>query len=183
MTKYKPKPTVFIGIDPGVMGGISVLRINHTIEDKIRPLIAYNMPDTYRGIHRLFTSICQPDELKNKLVTVCMEKVTGYIASSEGKPDTGAKPGARMFTFGSNRGALCMASIAAFNIFPREYTPMQWQRGLHIQKRGYKKPESREDYKRRLKKIAQVMYPSVKVTSSTADAILIATYHMRKIIG
>ena len=42
------------------------------------------------------------------------------------------------------------------------------------------KTESKTEWKNRLKGMAQQLYPDLKVTLATADALLIATYCKRK---
>lgn len=78
---------------------------------------------------------------------------------------------------------------------PNEVLPQDWQRylGIEPRKKGKKrrmhnaewitqKPESRVQFKRRLKMVAEVIFRDVKVTLNTADALLIAHY-ARKVHG
>jgi hypothetical protein len=82
-----------------------------------------------------------------------------------------------MFNFGANYGALRMALTAAGIPF-EEVVPGVWQRGLNIPPR--KKTEGKTAWKNRLKAKAQQLFPSVKITLATADALLIAEFCRRK---
>jgi hypothetical protein len=97
-----------------------------------------------------------------------IEKVGGYI----GKP----QPGSAMFKFGMSYGGLRMALIAAGISF-LEVTPQQWQKTLGVSTK--KKNETKGKFKNRLKALAQQIFPSVKVTLATADALLLAEYARR----
>ena len=69
-------------------------------------------------------------------------------------------------------------ALTAAGIPFEEVTPVVWQRGLGIPVR--KKDESRSQFKGRLKAKAQQLFPQVKVTLKTADALLISEYCRRK---
>jgi hypothetical protein len=78
-------------------------------------------------------------------------------------------PGASMFTFGKNAGFL-EGVIMAKGIRLEMITARSWQKvfGLYKQ-RG----EKANQWKNRLKAHAQKIYPGMKVTLKTADALLI----------
>lgn len=142
----------FIGIDPGGSGGIAVINENGEL------LIAKAMPDTPTDILRslddyLIDSFC------------CLERVHGM-------PGMG---GASMFTFGKNFG-YCQMALIANKIPYDDPTPQKWMKEYQLKRA---KTESKTEWKNRLKAMAQQLYPNTKVTLSTSDAILIATYCYR----
>jgi len=73
------------------------------------------------------------------------------------------------FTFGKSYGALRMALVAAGVAFD-EVLPAAWQKALGCRTRGDKSIT---------KRLAQQMFPAVKVTNANAEALLIAEYCRR----
>jgi hypothetical protein len=156
-------PLVFIGVDPGVSGGLALLTGRH--------VEATAMPDDADGIWkwiyacRGLHSIC------------CMELVTGWVGghNREGGEEEARKtnPGASMFRFGTNNGMLLMALHAAG--IPVDLVGASvWQRALGIRKR---QPGTKSGaWKNQLKAEAQRLFPELKVTKATADALLLAAY-------
>lgn len=83
-----------------------------------------------------------------------------------------ARPGAGvsgMFKFGQNYGALRMAVVAA-GIRLELVTPSVWQGKLNCRTKGDKNIT---------KALAQRLFPRLKVTHATADALLLAEYGRR----
>lgn len=116
-------------------------------------------------------------------VRVVIEQVSGYV----GKP----QPGSRMFNFGRNygfyRGCLVAHGFTEVTkLHPIKLrnklvfitvSPQSWQRGVGIQPR-IKKPvkETDSQWKGRLKLYAERLYPSLKLSTGNADAVLITDY-------
>lgn len=73
------------------------------------------------------------------------------------------------FTFGRNYGSLRMALIG-WNVPFEEVTPQRWMKALGCLTGGDKHIS---------KARAQQMFPTVKVTNATADALLLAEYARR----
>jgi Holliday junction resolvasome RuvABC endonuclease subunit len=73
------------------------------------------------------------------------------------------------FSFGAHAGALRMALVAAGIPFD-EVTPQKWQAAMQCRTKGDKNVSKRR---------AQELFPSVKVTHATADALLLAEYGRR----
>jgi len=73
------------------------------------------------------------------------------------------------FTFGNGYGHLEMALTAAGIPFER-VRPQKWQQAMGCMTAGDKNVSKRK---------AQELFPSVKITHSTADALLIAEYGRR----
>lgn len=171
----------YIGVDPGASGGVAAL---NSLEVR-----AFGMPGTERDLWELVASLGGPDSF------AIIERVSGYIGEGQ--------PGSSAFKFGMSYGLLRMALVASGTPF-EEITPQKWQGALGIapRKKGVKQlvaltkgknkgqkrmkevgGESPSQFKNRLKARAQQLYPSVKVTLSTADALLIATYCKRRANG
>lgn len=148
--------STYIGVDPGKGGGLAAVR---GAEFSLTP-----MPPTDMDIYRWLL------DHRGEPVFAVMERVTGYIGD-------GGNPGARMFAFGQNYGALRMALIAVGVPF-ETVTPAVWQRAVGVTPR--KKTETKTVWKNRLKSRAQELFPRAPITLATADAILLAEYCRRK---
>lgn len=146
----------FIGIDPGMSGGIGVIIDGGgTFSSE-----AFPMPETERDIWDLFESFRNTEKYPN--ATAVIEKV-GVM------PGQGISSG---FKFGQGYGALRMALIG--NKIPYiDVTPAKWQQAVGIAARGEK---SKTEHKNVLKAKAQREHPHLKITLKTADAVLLAGY-------
>lgn len=161
--------TCYIGIDPGVSGGIAWIEGGR--------IKAIPIPDNRADVWQWFGSR-QPWLVHPSSPIAMVEHVTGYVGGADRSPEGkvgrsgGAANGSRMFTFGMQYERVMMALCAA-GIPTQDVTAQKWQRALNLQKwRG----EMKGDHKRRIKEAAQVRYPTITVTSATADALMIATY-------
>jgi len=144
---------LFIGIDPGKSGGVGF------IFD--RSAVATPMPTTERDIYGLLANMQSSHAPRAIIEKVHSMPKQGVVSS---------------FTFGRNYGFL-RGCLVALNISFREVPPQAWQRYLEIPKR--KKDETQPQFKRRLVVVAQQMFPHLKLTQKTADAVLIAEYCRR----
>lgn len=165
-----PTPIIYIGIDPGMSGGIAVLCG--------ASVAAITMPRTDHGI---WDYLSQFITVEPRHVCAGMEQVGGYIKDNP-------TPGSAMFNFGENCGHLRMACVAGGlkvtkgGVAPAHlYTipPQEWQRGLKID--PHRTGESDTDWKNRLRWNAEELFPkrlhpSLRVTLRNADALLIAAY-------
>jgi hypothetical protein len=170
---------VRIGIDPGSIGGIV---------EGADSVIAYPMPETEADVVGLLREIVERANIEGKEVVATIEKVSGF-AGGDGQP------GGAMFTFGRGAGiiygALYMAQVRI-----EEVTPQKWQKALSLGNKQHVKCPSNADaetrkrfarqnaqykteWKNKLKAEAQRLYPSIKVTLKTADALLIYEYAKR----
>jgi hypothetical protein len=138
-----------VGIDPGKYGAIA-WSINGSTS-------AESMPDTPSELAGLFKDI-----LLEGPVRVYLEKVGGYIGG------TGA-PGSAMFVFGENFGMI-QGVCAALDIPVELCAPQKWQKALSL---GNSNGLSKTQWKNKLKIHAQQLFPKLKVTLTTADALLI----------
>ena len=169
----KPGYSIYIGVDPGASGGLAVilteavLRTDRPIDVRVEHS---SMPSTEKDIWEWFQQFINNRSIRG--IFAVIEKVQGYIGQRQ--------PGSAMFKFGYNAGML-HGFLTTARIPYEEITPQRWQKALGITPR--KKKESRTVWKNRLKLKAQQLYPNEKITLAVADALLIATYCMRKQTG
>jgi hypothetical protein len=159
----------FLGIDPGANGGIAAIR-GSTF------LAAWKMPAT-------------PDDLVDLLAEIkfcmgidfCVVEKQGARPAELPGPDGTLKRVQGItstWSFAENYGII-EGVLAALQI-PREFVaPSYWQKNLQIPPREKKPPESHTDWKNRLRRKAQELYPEYKITLAIADAILIAEFCRR----
>ena len=141
-----------IGIDPGKSGGIAWIADGKPCVEK--------MPDTLQDLWEV---------LRNVSVGFPCGRSTdcrAYIEAVHSSPQMGVKSA---FTFGNGFGHLEMALTAAGIPFER-IRPQVWQKALGCLTGGDKNVSKRR---------AQELFPTMKVTYSTADALLIAEYGRR----
>jgi hypothetical protein len=144
-----------IAIDPGTKGGIAWSDELETDCVKI--------PETLGDLLTVLT-----DLKSNGYATCYLEQVVGYIPM--------ASP-ANMFTFGQSfgqiQGVLCGLGYRVI-----EVRPAKWQKELATGKKAQFAGDTA--WKNHLKGIAQRLFPTCKVTLSTADALLILEYGMKQ---
>jgi len=146
---------VYIGIDPGVSGGIAVLDANGGVVELLK------MPST-------------PQDLLETLGRY-REGSRCVLERVGGMPGNG---GSAMFNFGKGFGHLQMA-LLALGIATDEVTPNKWEKSYQLGSSGkYTKTE----WKNKLKAKAQQLFPTLgrKITLATCDALLIAEYGRRQ---
>ncbi len=149
---------LYIGIDPGLSGGIAVLDPHGIV------VLVAKMPETDRDLLGLLTvhAVTGADDftgLGGETSRAALEKVGGM-------PGMG---GPSMFKFGANYGAVRMALAAARVAFD-EVTPQRWQKALGCLTHGDKNIS---------KQRAQQLFPRLTVTHAVADALLLAEYCRR----
>jgi Holliday junction resolvasome RuvABC endonuclease subunit len=142
---------ITIGIDPGKNGGIA------WIDDRGKPCVE-KMPDTLKDLWELIQSIEHSDS--------GFRNCKAYIEQVHSSPQMGV---VSAFSFGNGYGHLEMALTAAGIPFER-VRPQVWQKAMGCMSKGDKNVTKRK---------AQELYPQLKVTHATADALLIATYGTR----
>lgn len=147
-----------IGVDPGASGGLACVAADC--------VVAAAMPATERDVWDWFHYF----EAGQRPFAV-IEKVGGFVQGSRGNI------GSAMFKFGQSYGSLRMALTAAGIPFD-EVTPQEWQKVIGIPAR--KPTESKSEHKAKLRAKAQQLFPDVRVTLATADALLIAEYCRRR---
>ena len=141
---------LIIGIDPGKSGGIAFMFPDGPV---IKPL-----PATNHDLIDLWQDYLGVDEWSP---FVYMEKVQTYAGSG-----SSASSG---FTFGVSYGALQM--LLSCKMVPFELIrPQVWQSALGCLSAGDKNVTKRR---------AQELFPGLKITHATADALLIGEYGRR----
>jgi len=149
---------IYIGIDPGQSGGIA------RIVSDGKPVV-WPMPVTTKDLWEILHVGCIQPEYKT---IVFIEKV--HSMPGQGVAST--------FKFGVNYGKL-LGMLAALSVRYEEIPPRTWQKGLGIPPRDKARNESKTAFKNRLKAKAQQLYPNIKFTLKTCDAMLIAEYCKR----
>jgi Holliday junction resolvasome RuvABC endonuclease subunit len=140
---------ITIGIDPGKNGGIAVI-------DQKGDAYADKMPETLQDLFELLNSYSMGYD----------GNCRAYIEQVHSSPQMGVKSA---FTFGNGFGHLEMALTACGIPFER-IRPQAWQKALGCMTKGDKNVSKRR---------AQELFPTLKITHSTADALLIAEYGRR----
>lgn len=162
------KPLCYLGIDPGVGGGIAVVRGSESI--------AVKMPQTERDVWEcLLNDFGGEARPSFAVIEQQTPRPTGFFDRASGKwrqsilKSTCLLYGNYMLL----RGMLVAAGI------PFEDCPAKrWQKALNVPDKA--KGEVPSHWKGRLKARAQQLHPTQRVTLATADALLIATYCQRK---
>ena len=142
------KQRTIIGVDPGTNGGIAWITDGKSCVEK--------MPDTLQDLWDL-------------VVSISLETGTGgtgiraYLESVSSSPQMGV---VSSFSFGRGYGNLEMALTAAGIPFER-VRPQVWQKALGCMTKGDKNIT---------KNLAAELFPSIKATHWSSDALLIAHY-------
>ena len=149
-----------MGLDPGATGGAAILLQRG--ENK------YVITRSTTG-ESDFLDLLRSINAKEKIVV--MEKVGGFIKGVEA-------PGSAMFKFGDGNGYM-RGALDALGWRRLPVHQSSWQAKLSLGKRGTR---TKTQWKNHLKDAAARLYPGVKVTLATADALLLLEYGMRFLI-
>lgn len=144
-----------LGADPGKSGGIALVAGDGTLID------AMPMPQTRRDLLDVLEEYKQAGPLR-----ATVERVSAFRGQSAGAS----------FTFGQHYERICLALMACGIPF-EEVGPNVWQKGYRLPTLA--KAGSKTKKKNRHKARAQELFPGVKVTHATADALLIAEFARR----
>ncbi len=145
-----------ICIDPGASGGI--------VQDIVGVPLAVSMPETDGDI---LTEILDANDGESAYI----EDLVKFAGRN--------MPSSRMAVYAANWGFLkgvLMAKGYRVVIVP----PKKWQAALGL---GSAKELTKTQWKNKLKNMAQQLYPKVKVTLATADALLIYEAARRDLLG
>lgn len=148
-----------IAVDPGLSGGIACWK-------ECQPIIAVAMPPTEGDLLELVRTMIAPDQ-----TVAVVEKVSGFA----GKP----QPGGAMFSFGRNFGFI-IGIFQALDVRVELVLPQKWQRPLSLG--TARSCASRTEWKNKLKACAQRLYPAIKPTLATSDALLILDYGLKSLL-
>ena len=145
----------FIGIDPGINGGIALIE-PHRVH-------AWRMPATDKDVKKLLED-CKYDG---------DGEVFCLIEEVHSMPGNSARS---MFTFGQNYGMLRAMLVACYIPF-ETVTPTVWQKEFGLTHRKITKTKKKNKHKAK----AQELFPLIDpMTHALADALLIAEYAKRK---
>lgn len=136
---------MLIAIDPGVSGGIA-----HEHDGKV---LVQPMPETLHDLIEALSLLCSPG------CTVFLEELPKFAGKM-----SASSMGTMFKNYGRVEGAL-----AVFNVRIEYLPPKKWQAALGL---GEKKNHG-DRWKAHLKARAQALYPQLKVTLKTADALLL----------
>lgn len=146
--------TLFVGIDPGVAGGIAIIDRNSNV------IAISKRPDTIKDVLEFL-----------RAATNLTKEIRGVLEYVRASPQMGVSSA---FTFGCGYGELKACLVAAEIPF-EEVTPGRWQKVLSCRTEGDKNISKRH---------AQQLFPRVeKMTHAYADALLIAEYARRLDLG
>lgn len=141
----------YIGADPGKSGGIARIMMEN---DRLVHVSAIKMPETALDLWTVIDSLSAEG-----VVFACIEKV-------HSSPQMGVRSA---FSFGESFGRLTMC-FACSGIPFELVRPQKWQGAMGCLSKGDKNVT---------KERAQSLFPNVKVTHATADALLLAEYARR----
>jgi hypothetical protein len=142
-----------LAFDPGKGGGLALLRPNGSVS--LRP---------WTVEHELLDLV---DSLDPASYEAVIEDVPAFVSA--------ATSNASSFKLGYNFGFL-VGVCRATGFSTHLVRPKEWQKGLS----GLKPNMGYTARKRQLKDNAIRLYPSLKVTNATADAVLIMDYWRKK---
>lgn len=148
---------LYIGIDPGKSGGIAWM---HQRRDALT-VNAAAMPATLCDLSDLLRRLAETSKLRS----CAIEKVS-------------ARPGQGVtscFTFGYQFGIVC-AAVVCNRIALERISPRKWQTPFCLVMNAN---ISRTLKKNKHKALAQELFPQLKITHATADALLICEYWRR----
>lgn len=143
------KHGTIIGADPGANGGIAWITDGKACVEK--------MPDTLQDLWEL---LC---DIHTNMWQEKQPPIKAYIEQVASSPQMGV---VSAFSFGRGYGNLEMALTAAGIPFER-VRPQVWQKALGCMTKGDKNVSKRR---------AQELFPSIKATHWSSDALLIAYY-------
>jgi len=148
---------IYIGIDPGVSGGVAVIVGREIVTRAFSTLTDRDVIDLLEGYN---PSVFQAWGGSHAVI----ERVNAGVFT------IGRRMGVvSAFTFGKSYGKLLMALTAAHIPFD-EVQPVKWQTVMGCRSRGDKNVT---------KARAQQLFPQLKVTHAIADALLIAEFCRR----
>lgn len=171
---------VYIGIDPGSQGGIAAI-----YPEGYEPKVYFKtLPSIYEEIWDIFSHLVVAS--KRKEIPFESElKDAEFVAVIE-KQLPGAFEGSEKSSIAKLYGdycALCMALTAA-DIPYVSIPAREWHKELGISPRrktkGISVEESKSEFKNRLKREAEKLFPRLAITLRTSDALLIAEFCRRK---
>ena len=152
--RHQDRFRTLVAIDPGATGGVAFQRQG-------QPAEAVAMPKTEGDLVALLRELAV--DPANTVAFV--EAVGGYAGSQQ--------PGSRMFTFGRNFGFI-LGVLQTLGVRVELVRPQRWQKALALGTASG--CSTKTIWKNKLKASAQRLYPHLRVTLQSADALLILEY-------
>lgn len=152
------QPVTVLGIDPGASGGIACWR-------RDQPIIALATPKSEGDQITTIRELIAGGE-----AVAFLEQVGGFTGQ--------AQPGSAMFRFGRSFG-FTLGTLQTLGVRVELVRPQTWQKPLGLGTRSG--CVTRSEWKAKLRACAQRLYPKIKPTLSTADAILILEYGLKSL--
>jgi len=150
-----------ITIDPGASGGIAVFTRNGVQAVKMPKSVA-EMNDYFQYINNTYEN-----------VVVFIEKVQAYISDD-------AEPGKKFAInkmLANYQQILTVVKLCGFRYV--EVYPISWQTTMGLKIKG--EDETKTERKNRYKDFAQNIFPELKVTLQTSDALCLIQFALLKI--
>lgn len=172
----------YLGIDPGKHGGLALVSCDDIAQAWPMPLRVDSKGKVIvdeAGIGRLFRTRIRPANVSHCIIELVHSMPRDGVASA--------------FKFGRNTGIL-LGMLIAHEIPFEEMPPETWQQALGIKARAklpkgrglmlnFPPAETKHQWKKRLMKTAQGLFPNLEVTLDTADALMMAEVAKRKETG
>lgn len=174
--------TLYLGIDPGSSnGGIALIR--PTSLRGLQDVECWSIPQTEQDLWRLIKTVTvDPFSLRSNSSRVNVKAVIEWVHPAI----QGIGKSAQSKLYGNYMA--CRMALTAAEIPFEDCMAAKWQAALSIPKRS--KAENQNKWKDRLRGAAQRLYPklpawteTLKVQREVCDAVLIATYCLRKHTG
>lgn len=150
---------LILAIDPGSNGGYAVKGCGTSAE---------KLPSTEGDIISEFRNIKEICDQEGYEAIAVIEDVPKYCGK--------AVPSSSIFTLARSFGFL-IGTLQTLGFRVELVRPQEWQGGLGLGSRG---GMTTTQWKNKLKAVAQRLYPSIKVTLATSDALLILEYATKK---
>lgn len=151
--------TRLLCIDPGASGGVVEIYPDGKV-------IAFAMPDD-ADLRDAVREFARGAEREGERAVCYLELVGGFIAGNK-------LPGSAMFNFGDGYGYI-RGLLAAHLIETHLVRPQDWQVGIP----GVRGQKEKAVRKRAMKEHAARLFPHLKVTLKTSDALCIADFARR----
>lgn len=154
-------PRPLIAIDPGANGAVAF-----TCRDGSIAAVPFDSPDTF------LNTLVDFQKANSRMLTsdlLCVvEKVGGFIGK--------AQPASAAFRFGENYGYI-QGVLRALKVPYELVAPATWQR---LYPTHTKASEDKAQHKRELRDTASRLFPQIRVTLKTADALLLLDFLRKK---
>jgi hypothetical protein len=153
---FESAQNYYIGIDPGVKGGLAVLN------NESKSSISFSGKNAY-DIRNIIEYHKATAFGKKQNLYILLEEVSGFIGGEVDGKKRNVASAHTTFTLGEHFGMLQMALVCSRLSF-RMIRPQEWRKRLGLE--GKTKNE--------LKTRAKELFPEEKITLSTCDAFLLA---------